>query len=234
MGIDICLSPVLIPYYNLEGKIVVVVDILRASSVICAALANGIDAVTPVANIEEARRYKKNGYLVAAERKGELAEGFDLGNSPQAFFKNSFSGRSLVLTTTNGTQAIESVKNKASAIYVGCFSNASALIASLENAGQPILILCAGWRNYFSLEDSLFSGYLLNSISNNWERESDSALAMQSLFEANATNWKDYLKQGTHPKRLEKIGNKTDIDYCISEDQVSIVPAYRNGALIAL
>ncbi len=234
MGIDVCLSPVCIPYYTLKGRVVVVVDILRASSVICTSLANGIQSVIPVADIEEAKRYKKSGYIVAAERGGELVEGFDLGNSPQEFPKNRFLGQSLVLTSSNGTQAIESAKNTASEIYVGCFNNASALIASLKKAAKPILILCAGWRNYFSLEDSVFAGYLLKSMENQWARESDASFAMQTLFEANAENWKNYLKKGTHPNRLEEFGNKADIDYCFSEDEVNVVPAYREGELVAL
>ena len=120
--IEVCFTPGEYAYYKDEFEIVVVIDVLRATSAMCAAFDNGILSIIPVPTIEEALEYKKKGYLVGAERKGQIVEGFDFGNSPFSYMKEEFRGKEVVLTTTNGTKSLEVAKD-AETVVVGSFLN---------------------------------------------------------------------------------------------------------------
>ncbi|MCE9539308.1 MAG: 2-phosphosulfolactate phosphatase, partial [Bacteroidetes bacterium] len=104
--VDVCFSPYLYPVYHKAETIVVVIDILRATSAMCTAFHHGVDKIIPVASVEEAAEYKKQGFLVGAERNGIALEGFDFGNSPFSYTTEKIKGQTIVISTTNGTQAI--------------------------------------------------------------------------------------------------------------------------------
>lgn len=234
MKIDVCSTPALIPYYSVRDKVIVVVDVLRASSVICTGIAQGLEAIIPVSTVQEAQNLKSKGYLVAAERNGMTVEGFDMGNSPTEFLNKYLKDQTLALTTSNGTWALEESINQANPeICIGCFVNASPLLDHLKGQNKDILMLCAGRHGNFSMEDSLFSGYVIQALSDYFQMGSDSALAHKTLYESQSRQLANYIKQAAHPQRLMELGQKSDLDYCLKMDQVNLVPVLKDGHLIA-
>ena len=109
--VEVCFTPEEYHNFKDEFDIVVVIDVLRATTAICTAISNGVKSVIPVRSIDEARKYKSKGFLVGAERKGEIVEGFDFGNSPYTYINTDYSNKEIVLTTTNGTKALDIAKN---------------------------------------------------------------------------------------------------------------------------
>lgn len=232
-SIDVCISPDLLHLYKLEGKIVVVVDILRATSCMTTAFANGVQSIIPVATLEECLEYKNKGYLAAAERDGKTADGFDLGNSPFSYMDPSFKGKTLVVTTTNGTQAI--TKSKAAAqILIGAFLNKTAMINYLANQSMDVLVLCSGWRGTFNMEDTLYAGALVSGLEGKLHHDSDSALMAKRLYDSARYDMMKYLEDSTHFKRLSRLNSYNDIDFCMTEDLYSVVAAMKEGELVAL
>src|SRR6202046_4305636 len=161
-GVDVCLTPALIPLFEVENYIVVVIDIFRATSSICYGIENGAETIIPVAKVEECEAYrlKHPDYLLAAERDGKVVEGFDFGNSPFSYTKEKVAGHTVVLTTTNGTQALH-LSRKAKKIVIGSFLNLTSLCSWLKIQHENILLVCAGWKNNFNLEDTLFAGAVI-------------------------------------------------------------------------
>ena len=215
--VEICFSPELIHLHELEGKIVVVVDIFRATSTMVAALANGVTEIKTFASLEECRAMESQGYLIAGERNGVTAEGFILGNSPVAYLNNKYKGLKLAMTTTNGTLAI-SKSQGASEILIGAFPNLSATVSYLQSRKEDVLIHCAGWKGRFNLEDSLYAGALVKSIEATHASEEDGSLAMKALFEKEGHNLKGFLSQASHAKRLQNHNIESDIDFCLTLD----------------
>ena len=220
--VEICFSPDLIIHHELEGKIVVVVDIFRATTTMIAALANGVVEIKAFADQKSCEQMRSYGYLIAGERNGHTLEGFDLGNSPVAFLSGEFEGKKLAMTTTNGTQAIEK-SSGASEILIGAFPNLQATVSYIQSKNQDVLIHCAGWKGRFNLEDSLYAGALVKSLEVSHESEEDGALAMKSLFEREGHRLKDFLSKASHAKRLQNHGIEADIDFCLTLDLYDLV-----------
>lgn len=232
-NIEVCFSPELIHLHELQGKIVVVVDIFRATSTMIAALANGIEEISTFSEYESCRKMKAVGYLIAGERNGQTVEGFDLGNSPVAFLKKDYSGQKLAMTTTNGTLAI-SKSSAADEILIGAFPNLSATITYLQKQKKDVLIHCAGWKGRFNLEDSLYAGALVKSLESSHEADEDGALAMKSLFEKEGHQMKAYLSKASHAKRLQNHGIEADIDFCLTLDLYELVGKVENKKVRAI
>jgi 2-phosphosulfolactate phosphatase len=220
--VAICFSPELIHLFDLEGKIVVVVDIFRATSTMVAALANGVEEILPFADLEACRLMKEKGFLIGGERNGLTAPGFEMGNSPVAYLNGDYKGRKLAMTTTNGTQAIEK-SVKAEEILIGAFPNLQATVSYIQSQDKDVLIHCAGWKGHFNLEDSLYAGALAQSLESTHEANEDGALAMKSLYVKEGHNLKGYLSQASHAKRLQNYGIEQDIDFCLTLDLYEIV-----------
>lgn len=232
-SIDVCISPDLLHLYKLEGKIVVVVDILRATSCMTTAFANGVQSIIPVATIEECLEYKNKGYLAAAERDGKTADGFDLGNSPFSYMDPSFKGKTLVVTTTNGTQAI--TKSRAAAqILIGAFLSKTAMINYLAVQNMDVLVLCSGWRGTFNMEDTLYAGALVSGLEGKLHHDSDSALMAKRLYDSARYDMMKYLEDSTHFKRLSRLNSYNDIDFCMTEDLYTVLAVMKEGELVAL
>lgn len=232
-NIDVCISPDLLHLYKLEGKIVVVVDVLRATSCMATAFSNGVKSIIPVATIEECLEYKQKGFLAAAERDGKTAEGFDLGNSPFSYMDPSFKGKTIVVTTTNGTQAI--TKSKAAAqILIGSFLNKTAMIKYLEKQDLDVLILCSGWRGSFNMEDTLYAGSIVHGLEGKLDHDSDSALMAKRIYESARYDMMKYLEDSTHFKRLSRLNSYNDIEFCMTEDLYTVIPIMRAGELVVL
>ncbi|BBD44317.1 MAG TPA: 2-phosphosulfolactate phosphatase [Porphyromonadaceae bacterium] len=227
MIVDICLSPALYPYYQKENDVVVVVDIFRATTTMCAAFNNGAASIIPVADIERAKRYKSEGFLVGAERKTRRVEFADFGNSPFEYTPDKVSGRDIVFTTTNGTRAIEAAKD-CGRLFIGAFSNIDNLADTCLSSGERIVVLCAGWNNCVSMEDTLFGGAFVKKLSERAEIVfgSDAVRIAMELWEKARNSPMDYLKNADHYHRLIANGAEGDAAYCLQRNTVSVVPYY--------
>jgi 2-phosphosulfolactate phosphatase len=231
MKVEVCFSPALINLYELKGKIVVVADILRATSCMVAGLGSGIKKIVPVAEKEAVTPYKNQGFLTAGERNGDKIEGFDMGNSPFEFIAPSCKGKSVVMTTTNGTQAIHHSKN-ADKILIGSFLNLSSIAEKLLSEQKDIIIHCAGWKNRYSLEDSLFAGALLTHLDQKVEIACDAGLSAKITYQAVQNQLVEFVMNSSHAKRLEKLQNhEKDIVYCLSQDKFEVIPSL-NGEFL--
>ena len=229
--IDVCLSPDLLHLYQVEERIVVIVDILRATSCIVTGLASGVKGITPVATLEECRKLQMEGYIGAAERDGKKADGFQIGNSPFSYMQEEVKGRRIALTTTNGTRAITKSKS-ARKILIGSFLNLGALANYLSRQGLDLLIVCAGWKGRVNLEDSLFAGSLAEALKGDFIHEDDSVLACLHLYESGKSDLYQFLEHSSHFNRLLGLGIKKDIEYCLRFDQFDVVPVLRGAELV--
>ncbi len=203
------------------------IDVFRATSAIITALQNGVKEIIPVKDIEDALEYKHKGYITAAERKGEIVEGFDFGNSPFAFMDPALVGKTVVLTTSNCTMAMLQVKHAKKA-FAGAFTNISAIAERLYQENEDVLLLCAGWKNKFSIEDSLFAGALADRLIKDYDFDSecDSALSSITLYHSVKDNIPEFLKKSSHRRRLGHLNLAKDIEYCLKHDQASVVPQF--------
>ena len=233
--LNVCLSPALLPLFDIEGSIVVVIDIFRATSSICYGIANGAEAIIPVAEVEECAAYREKGhnYLLAAERDGRVVDGFDFGNSPFSYTAEKVSGKTVVLTTTNGTHTLhQSIRAKQ--IVIGSFLNLTAVCQWLKKQNDNILLVCAGWKNNVNLEDTLFAGAVVHQLEGPGYKTDDAAIAAADLYRIAKTDLPDYLKKTSHAERLKKLGIKADIDFCLNVDMVSDIPVLVGEKLVRL
>ena len=234
--VEVCYSPGQYPLYKQDMGIVVVIDILRATSAMVAALEHGVKDIIPVATIEEARQYiGRAGYIAAAERNGEVVEGFPVGNSPITFKDMDLLGKTIVISTTNGTQAIN-IGRDAKQLVIGAFLNLTALTDWLLRQNDNILLLCSGWRDKFSLEDSVFAGAVMERLleSGKFGVEEDSSIASKYLYMAARDNFMSILKAAPRRKRLQQLHLLEDVKYCLTPDQSTIIPVLRDGRLVPL
>jgi 2-phosphosulfolactate phosphatase len=215
------------------------VDILRASTVICTALGNGAEAVIPVGTVEAALALRTSGHLplplLCGERCGRKIEGFDLGNSPAEYTCEKIAGRTLVFASTNGSVALTAAPAGAT-VLVGGMVNLSTLVQSIARLDQPVLIACAGKEGGFSLEDAVGAGAIISKL---WEVDpvlelvNDGARAAQSLWDQYKTDAVMPLWQSQHGIYLIQIGFGADLSVCGAVDSVPIVPIMRDGRLVA-
>lgn len=233
--VDVIYSPELFSkYFEHKDCVVVVIDIFRATSAICAAFDKGLKELIPVLTLDEAISYKEKGFLAGAERNGEVVKGFDFGNSPLQFHDRDLTGKSLVLTTTNGTRAID-VAKEVKHLVVGAFTNISAICSYIENMDKDVLLLCAGWKGRFNLEDTLFAGAVAQRICNNlrFTNLSDATIAAIHMYNAAKNDLYGFLGESSHRKRLSRLNMEEDIIYCLTEDLTSIVPILKDDRLVA-
>lgn len=230
--VEICFSPELIHLHSLEGKIVVVVDIFRATSTMVAALANGINKIQTFSSLEDCQNMASKGFLIAGERNGITAPGFQLGNSPLAYLNHAYAGQNLAMTTTNGTLAIAKSEG-AEEIIIGAFPNLRATADYIKSRDLDVLIHCAGWKGKFNLEDSLYAGALVKELEYTHEAEDDGAISMKSLFEKEGHDLKGFLSQASHAKRLQNHNIDSDIDFCLTVDLFDLVGKIEDGFLIS-
>jgi 2-phosphosulfolactate phosphatase len=233
--LDVCLTPALIPLYNVEDYIVVVIDIFRATSSICYGIENGAEAIIPVSEVEECAAYREKGFdhLLAAERNGEVVAGFDFGNSPFSYTKEKVSGKTVVLTTTNGTHALH-LSRKAKKIVIGSFLNLTSLCNWLKTQNESILLVCAGWKNNFNLEDTLFAGAVVEQLKESDYTLDDPAMAANDLFQIGKNDISQYLSKTSHGERLKKLGIEKDITFCLQVDITTAIPILNGEKLVKL
>lgn len=233
--VEVCFTPGEYDYFKDEYEIVVVIDVLRATSAICAAFDNGINSIIPVPTIEEAMDYKKRGYLAGAERKGQIVEGFDFGNSPFSYMNPLFKGQDVVLSTTNGTKALDIAKN-AETVVVGSFLNLDALCQWLATQNKNVLCLCSGWQDKFNLEDTICAGAISDYLiaTGNYTADEDSSVAAKYLYLSAKDNYFGYLKSSSHRRRLKNLNLNEDVKYCLTPNQTNVIPILKDGKLVKL
>ncbi len=235
-GLEVCLSPALLSLYNVEDYIVVIIDIFRATSSICYGIENGAEAIIPVAQVEEcvAYREKGTGYLLAAERDGSVVDGFDFGNSPFSYTAEKVAGKTVVLTTTNGTQALH-LSRKAKKVLIGSFLNLTSLSNFLKTQNENILLVCAGWKNNFNLEDTAFAGAVIDHLTadGNYTLD-DPALAAFDLYQLAKGDISAYLSKTSHGERMRKLGIEKDIAFCLNVDITTAIPILQGEKLVKL
>ncbi|UBM57540.1 2-phosphosulfolactate phosphatase [Marinilongibacter aquaticus] len=234
-SLEICLSHELIHQHDLKNKIVVVTDVFRATSCIVAGIQHGIEAIKPVIEVEVCREYQSKGYLAGGERHALMIEGFDLDNSPFSYMKPEAIGKKVVMTTTNGTLAIDKSKQDADQVLVASFSNLSATANYLKSQGQSVVVVCAGWKGHPGLEDVLFGGALAKSLENTFELEGDSTHLALSTYTVAENNLLDYLQRASHLKRLKNLSGGKDIPFCLEIDLYDVVVGLNTvGELVKL
>ena len=229
--IEVCLSPVMVPHYQMAGSIVVVIDIFRASSSICYGIDNGAHAIIPVATVDECLSYADQGYLLAAERNGEVVEGFDFGNSPYSYTAEKVKGQTVVLTTTNGTFAIQQAK-QADQIVLGSFLNLTSICNWLAAQDKDVLLLCSGWKNKFNLEDTLFAGAVVHQIKKSFSHFCDAAIAAEDLYLLAKSDLRAYLFKSSHSQRLKELNIENDIQFCLKQDCCQAIPGLVGDQLV--
>lgn len=231
MNIEVCLSPELLHLYEVKGKTVVVADILRATSCMVTALAHGAETIRPYADLEECRRAATAGYETSGERNGIKVEGFDRGNSPIEYLGEDIRGKKIAFTTTNGTEAIEKSKG-AEQLLIGAFLNVSEVAHRIADAGRDTIIVCAGWKGRFNLEDTLFAGALCQRLHNHFRIEDDAVIAAMSLYQEAHHNMFSYLEKSSHVRRLNRINLHEDMAFCLTEDSYPVVPHLQGDHLV--
>jgi 2-phosphosulfolactate phosphatase len=233
--VEVCFTPGEYEYFKNDFEIVVVIDVLRATSAICAAFENGVASIIPVPTIEEALTYKNKGYLVGAERKGQIVEGFDFGNSPFSFMSPTFIGKDIVLTTTNGTRSLD-VSKDAETVIVASFLNLDAVCNWLKMQHKNVLCLCSGWQDKFNLEDTICGGAIADNLINtgNFIATEDSSIGAKYLFQSARKSHLGFIKSSSHRRRLKNLNLNKDVHYCLTPNQTTVIPILKNGKLVKL
>jgi len=206
-----------IPDDQLAGSVAVVIDVIRATSTIATALAQGAASVVPVAKVEDAFAIKARNpeAILAGERGGQMVEGFDLGNSPEDFMRKRVNNRHVILTTTNGTQALAAARG-ARAVVTACLLNLDAVAARLQELGPPWLVLCAGCNGFFGVDDAIVAGALAEAL------EEDHAFV--HLWRSVRKDLTETLINSEAGRELQRVGLANDIPYCAQVSRLSVVP----------
>jgi 2-phosphosulfolactate phosphatase len=232
--IEVCLTPALLDLYTIENSIVVVIDILRATSSITYGIENGAAAIIPVMNVEDCLNYADQGFLLAAERNGEVVAGYDFGNSPFSYTAEKVKDKTVVLTTTNGTKAMHLAQERAFQVIVGSFLNLSAISNYLKKENKDVLLLCAGWKDNFNLEDTLFAGAVIEKLQDDFAIGDDSGVAALDLYGLAKGDLRGYLKKSSHSHRLVKLNIEEDVQFCLKLDVCTAIPVLQAEKLVQL
>jgi len=230
------LSPALLHLYDISNSIVVVIDILRATSTITTALYNGARSVIPVDSVSRCIEIGKQiDGITAGERDGKIAEGLSYGNSPFEYPREFIQDKTLVLTTTNGTKLLHMALDKgAKEIVIGAFSNLNAVCNHLTESKKNVMLACAAWKDRVNLEDTLFAGAVISKIKEHYDINCDSSRIAESLYTQAKKNLFSFLKKNdaSHYHRLMGFGLEKDIRYCLAENTADVLPVYRDGILV--
>ena len=242
MKIDVSFSSHHLDELQLRDRNIVVIDVLRASTTIATALANGAREIIPVASIESAVKISGSLFgevtLRGGERNGKIIEGFNLGNSPSEYTEATVRGKSIIFCTTNGSGAMAKSRY-ARRLVVGGFINLTAVVEFLYQERNDILIICAGkWNGVrsFSIEDSVCAGMMIQMLADNPPEPlelSDPARAAVALAKAFGRSPLKMLKASDHGKYLVEIGFAADLKVCAAIDSIAVLPI-QQGTVIKL
>ena len=232
--LNVCLTSDLFHHYDEGDKLVLVVDILRATSVISTAFHYGISELIPVSSVEQAKQYiNKEGYIVAAERNAQPIEGIPLGNSPFQYMNDDVNNKRLVLTTTNGTKSIKLASKHE--VISASFVNQDAVYNFIMKSKKDVVVLCSGWKGLVNMEDSIFAGILSDKLlkTNEFQSQCDSVLASVAIKRDAGNDLFSYLEASAHRNRLKHLNMEADTKFCLNPTfKSSIIPILKNGKLI--
>lgn len=231
-----CLSPALLDLYDISNSVVVIIDVLRATSTIATALHNGAASVIPVATVPQCIELGESvGGITAGERDGKVAEGLKYGNSPFEYPRTFIENKVLVLTTTNGTKLLHMALDRgAPEIITGSFPNLSAVCKHLIASERDVLLGCAAWKDRVNLEDTLFAGAVIHHIKSHFNISCDSSGIAESMYLEAGEDRFDFMKSknATHYHRLMKYGLEKDIRYCLTADGANVLPIFKGDRLV--
>ncbi len=232
--IEVILAPRL--FSNISTKkpyVVVVTDVFRATTSICAALDYGVKAIIPVKRIRHARFLGRLGYIVAAERGGSKVKFAHLDNSATSFFHKIFKGKEIVYSTTNGTKAIK-MASSASEIAMGSFVNLNALADWLNRQDKNVVVLCAGWKNRVNMEDSLFAGALSEILMDKYgfTTDCDSAKMALDQWDMAKDDLLGYIDKSSHRNRLRNLVSDKLLQYTFTLDSSKVVPVLKRYKIV--
>lgn len=236
MKIDVLYSPVQADELFFTGKTTVVIDVLRASTTIITALSNGAKEIVPVGTVEFAVKVSGGIFggqtLLGGERNTKKIEGFALGNSPAEYTKEIVAGKSIVFYSTNGSRAIVKAKYSAN-LFVCSFNNLKTMAKHLKKLNEDVVILCSGNNNFFSLEDSVCAGMLVNELFTETKNNemTDSAKSAMALFKSFGKNILKMLSDTDHGKLLIENGFTNDLQACAELDNTDVIPFYSGNVL---
>jgi 2-phosphosulfolactate phosphatase len=232
------LSPALLHLYDVNHAVVVIIDVLRATSTIATALYNGAKCVIPVDSVAKCIELGKQiDGITAGERDGMIAEGLQHGNSPFEYPRTFIGGRTLVLTTTNGTKLLHMALDRgAGQIITGSFPNLGAVCNYLVAQNQSVVLGCAAWKDRVNLEDMLFAGAVISSVKEHFSINCDSSQIAETVYQDARNDLFGFMqtKNASHYHRLMGYGLEKDIRYCLTPDVADVLPLYENGKLIVL
>ena len=219
---------------KVKGKTVIIIDVLRATSVMTTALANGVKAIYPYKDIESVLKNSKldKNPLLCGERKGLKIERFDCGNSPLEYPRELVEGRNMYMTTSNGTRAIEKSADGAERIYISAFLNVGRVAKQIVEDNRDVVIVCSGTDDNFSLDDALCAGEIIKRATKEKAIElSDMAIGLKFIAE-NSKDIPITLKGTKHYEYLKSIGFTGDMEHCFTMDKYDILPFYNDGKII--
>jgi len=232
MRIDVCFMPAEYQAEHFIDYSAVVIDVLRATTSIATAFTNGCGQIIPVETVEQAFAKKEHFYsegILTGERQGVLIQGFHLGNSPFEYSRENVGGKTVIMTTTNGTLALNKAAG-AGKVYTAAFVNCLAVCDRLRQECRNVVILCAGTEGRFSVEDTLCAGLIVDRLSDVAEL-SDKAMACQAMYQGFSSNFAERVKNSSHAQYLTQIGFAKDVDFCLQHDHFTVVPEFSEGVI---
>lgn len=231
------LSPALLHLYDVSSSIVVIIDVLRATSTIATALYNGVKHIIPVDSVAECIRIGKQiDGITAGERDGKVAEGLENGNSPFEYHPEFIKDKVLVLTTTNGTKLLHMALDKnAKGIITGSFPNISAVCDYLVQQKQPVILGCAAWKDRVNIEDTLFAGAVISRIKDHFTINCDASAMAEAMYNEAKDDLFEFMKakNASHYHRLNNYGLEKDIRYCLTNDGANMLCVFEDGKLVS-
>lgn len=228
------LSPKLLDLYDVSNSVVVIIDVFRATSTITTALYNGADKIIPVASVDDCIAIGKQlQAITAGERDGKVIPGLQYGNSPAEYPRSFIEGKTLVLTTTNGTKLLHmALANGADEVITGSFPNLAAVCSHLVQKGKNVVLGCSAWKDRFNLEDTLFAGAVISNIKEHFAIHCDSSLMAEDMYNLHRNDMYSFIQKTTHWHRLSSYGLEKDLAYCVTENIANVLPVYKDGALV--
>lgn len=231
------LTPALLHLLDLKDSVVVIIDVFRATSTIATALYNGAARVIPVAGVEECKKLGNEllNAITAGEREGKVIEGLQHGNSPAEYSREFIQGKTLVITTTNGTKLLHMAFAKGcDEVITGSFPNFSAVCNHLISLNKNVILGCSGWKDMFNMEDTLFAGAVINRIKEHFTIHDDASLMAEQMYQLHQQHLYEFIQSSTHWHRLAAYGLQRDLEYCVSIDVANVLPIYKDGDLVVM
>jgi len=237
LDLEVILTAQSVTDQQVEGRTVVVIDVLRATSSMLTAFSNQARAIVPVSSLEEAVQWQQKlgtePCVLCGEKDGLKIPGYDVGNSPQEFTMEAVGGKIIIMNTTNGTKAITNAR-RAGTILIGSFLNAQSVVDELIKKAEDITIVCSGWKERLSLEDMLCAGLIIDRLVRlkQCTLNNDYAKITHATYKSYQGDILAAVTESSHALRLKAIAPAKDFEYCSQIDVISITPYVKNEMIM--